>query len=108
MTDEKVNANPEEKRASEVPAPAGLGDAPAPEHTEGAAVPWWVAEGSRPCWACRVLCGKGQLLPWYGGERNRLAKGYREYPGSYAQDRVIPIPGRKRERLSACLKRAHG
>lgn len=40
MTDEKVNANPEEKRASEAPAPAGLGDPFAPEHTEDAAIPW--------------------------------------------------------------------
>lgn len=39
MTDEKVNANPEEKRASEAPAPAGLGDPSAPEHTGGRCYP---------------------------------------------------------------------
>lgn len=36
MADEKVNASPEEKKA---PAPSGPGDPPAPEHTEGPAVP---------------------------------------------------------------------
>lgn len=39
MTDEKVNANPEEKRASEAPAPAGQGDPSAPEHTGGRCYP---------------------------------------------------------------------
>lgn len=43
------------------------------------------AEDSRPCRACRALCGKGQLLPWHGGEQRRPVKGYREYPGSYPQ-----------------------
>lgn len=39
MADEKVNASPEEKKAPEAPAPSGPGDPPAPEHTEGPAVP---------------------------------------------------------------------
>lgn len=39
MADEKVNANPKEKKAPEAPAPSGPGDSPAPEHTEGPAVP---------------------------------------------------------------------
>lgn len=107
MTDEKMNANPEEKRASEAPASAGLGKVSAPEYTR-APLSLVGAEDSHPCWACRALCGKGQWLPWCGGGQRRLVKGYREYPGSYPQEEVIPIPGRKRERRSACLKRAHG
>lgn len=39
MADEKVNVSPEEKKAPEAPAPSGPGDPPAPEHTEGPAVP---------------------------------------------------------------------
>lgn len=39
MADEKVNASPEEKKAPEAPAPSGPGEPPAPEHTEGPAVP---------------------------------------------------------------------
>ena len=39
MADENVNASPEEKKAPEAPAPSGPGDPPAPEHTEGPAVP---------------------------------------------------------------------
>lgn len=39
MADEKVNVSPEENKAPEAPAPSGPGDAPAPEHTEGPAVP---------------------------------------------------------------------
>ena len=39
MADEKVNASPEEKKAPEAPTPSGPGDPPAPEHTEGPAVP---------------------------------------------------------------------
>ena len=39
MADEKVNVSPEEKKAPETPAPSGPGDPPAPEHTEGPAVP---------------------------------------------------------------------
>ena len=39
MADEKVNVSPEEKKAPEDPAPSGPGDPPAPEHTEGPAVP---------------------------------------------------------------------
>ena len=38
MADEKVNANPEEKKAPEAPAPSGPGDPPAPEHTEAPTV----------------------------------------------------------------------
>ena len=39
MADEKVNVSSEEKKAPEAPAPSGPGDSPAPEHTEGSAVP---------------------------------------------------------------------
>ena len=39
MADEKVNASPEESKIPEAPAPSGPGDPPAPEHTEGPAVP---------------------------------------------------------------------
>ena len=39
MADEKVNASPEEKKAPEAPTPSGPGEPPAPEHTEGPAVP---------------------------------------------------------------------
>ena len=39
MADEKVNVSPEEKKAPEAPAPSGPGDPPAPEQTEGPAVP---------------------------------------------------------------------
>lgn len=39
MADEKVNVSPEESKTSEAPAPSGPGDPPAPEHTEGSAVP---------------------------------------------------------------------
>ena len=39
MADEKVNVSPEEKKAPEAPAPSGPGEPPAPEHTEGPAVP---------------------------------------------------------------------
>ena len=39
MADEKVNVSPEEKNAPETPAPSGPSDPPAPEHTEGPAVP---------------------------------------------------------------------
>ena len=39
MADEKVNVSSEEKKAPEAPAPSGPGDPPAPEHTEGPAVP---------------------------------------------------------------------
>ena len=39
MADEKVNVSPEESKTSEAPAPSGPGDPPAPEHTEGPAVP---------------------------------------------------------------------
>ena len=39
MADEKVNMSPEERKTPEAPAPSGPGDPPAPEHTEGPAVP---------------------------------------------------------------------
>ena len=39
MADEKVNVSPEESKTPEAPAPSGPGDPPAPEHTEGPAVP---------------------------------------------------------------------
>ena len=39
MADEKVNVSPEESKTSEALAPSGPGDSPAPEHTEGSAVP---------------------------------------------------------------------
>ena len=39
MADEKVNASPEESKIQEAPAPSGPGDLPAPEHTDGPAVP---------------------------------------------------------------------
>lgn len=39
MADEKANVSPEEKKAPEAPALSGPGDPPAPEHTEGPAVP---------------------------------------------------------------------
>ena len=39
MADEKVNVSPEERKTPEAPAPSGPGDPPAPEHTEGPAVP---------------------------------------------------------------------
>lgn len=39
MTEEKVNVSPEESKTPEAPAPSGPGDPPAPEHTEGPAVP---------------------------------------------------------------------
>ena len=39
MADEKVNVSPEESKTSEALAPSGPGDSPAPEHTEGPAVP---------------------------------------------------------------------
>ena len=39
MADEKVNVSPEESKTPEAPAPSGPGEPPAPEHTEGPAVP---------------------------------------------------------------------
>ena len=39
MADEKVNVSPEESKTPEAPAPSGPGDPPAPEQTEGPAVP---------------------------------------------------------------------
>ena len=39
MADEKVNVSPEESKTPEAPAPSGPGDPPAPEHTDGPAVP---------------------------------------------------------------------
>ena len=39
MADEKVIVSPEESKTPEAPAPSGPGDPPAPEHTEGPAVP---------------------------------------------------------------------
>ena len=39
MADEKVNVSPEESKTPEAPAPSGPGYTPAPEHTEGPAVP---------------------------------------------------------------------
>ena len=39
MADEKVNVSPEESKTLEAPATSGPGDPPAPEHTEGPAVP---------------------------------------------------------------------
>ena len=39
MADEKVNVSPEERKTPEAPAQSGPGDPPAPEHTEGPAVP---------------------------------------------------------------------
>ena len=39
MADEKVNVSAEESKTPEAPAPSGPGDPPAPEHTEGPAVP---------------------------------------------------------------------
>ena len=64
MADEKVNVSPEESKTSEALAPSGPGDSPAPEHTEGSAVPG----GDRPrsCGACRWGTYSADRFPRYG------------------------------------------
>ena len=66
MADEKVNVSPEEKKAPETPAPSGPGDPPAPEHTEGPAVPG--GDQAAPAHAKPAAGEHTQQdrSPWYG------------------------------------------
>ena len=72
MADEKVNVSSEEKKAPEAPAPSGPGDPPAPEHTEGPAVPGGAqaapahAEPSTP--EQSVIPGMGEDVPAPSGK----------------------------------------
>ena len=63
MADEKVNVSPEESKTPEAPAPSGPGDPPAPEHTEGPAVPRGDPGGPLSCGA---LHAGAVCYPRYG------------------------------------------
>lgn len=72
MADEKVNVSAEESKTPEAPAPSGPGDPPAPEHTEGPAVPGGAqaapahAEPSTP--EQSVIPGMGEDVPAPSGK----------------------------------------
>ena len=78
MADEKVNASPEESKIPEAPAPSGPGDPPAPEHTEGPAVPG----GDHP-----LLLYYAFPIDHPAGGVQRLPPGYGNHPRPTAVDR---------------------
>ena len=85
MADEKVNVSPEESKTPEAPAPSGPGDPPAPEHTEGPAVPGGDqaapshAEPSTP--EQSVIPGMGEDAPAPSGKvSSRTRSAARERP----------------------------
>ena len=100
MADEKVNASPEESKIPEAPAPSGPGDPPAPEHTEGPAVPGGAqaapahAEPSTP--EQSVIPGMGEDVPAPSGKvinlsdiqaANHLARQERDKPRDRGSER---------------------
>ena len=99
MADEKVNVSSEEKKAPEAPAPSGPGDPPAPEHTEGPAVPG--GDQAAPAHAepampeQSVIPGMGEDAPAPSGKVINLSdiqaadKGGKE-ASAPAQDREAP------------------
>ena len=67
MADEKANVSPEESKTPKAPAPSGPGDPPAPEHTEGPAVPIGdhaaLAHAEPTMQEQSVIPGMGETLP---------------------------------------------